>query len=40
MTVIDQFNNPIFGLSKDDFTIYENKINQNIESPNGRDRQR
>ncbi|HKX29913.1 MAG TPA: VWA domain-containing protein [Blastocatellia bacterium] len=32
VTVIDQFNNPIFGLNKDDFTIYEDKVKQNIES--------
>ena len=32
VTVIDQLNNPIFGLNKDDFTIYENKVKQVVES--------
>ncbi|HKX31365.1 MAG TPA: VWA domain-containing protein [Blastocatellia bacterium] len=32
VTVIDPYNNPIFGLSKDDFTIYEDKVKQSLES--------
>jgi Ca-activated chloride channel homolog len=30
--VIDQNNNPIYGLGKDDFTVYEDKVKQQIES--------
>ncbi|HZS09031.1 MAG TPA: VWA domain-containing protein [Blastocatellia bacterium] len=30
--VIDQTNTPVFNLTKDDFSIYEDKIRQNIES--------
>jgi Ca-activated chloride channel family protein len=32
VTVIDQNNNPIYGLTKDDFTVYEDKVKQQIES--------
>jgi Ca-activated chloride channel homolog len=32
VTVIDQNNNPIYGLNKDDFTVYEDKVKQQIES--------
>jgi Ca-activated chloride channel homolog len=32
VTVIDQNNNPIYGLSKEDFTVYEDKVQQQIES--------
>jgi Ca-activated chloride channel homolog len=32
VTVIDQNNNPIYGLSKNDFTVYEDKVKQQIES--------
>jgi Ca-activated chloride channel homolog len=32
VTVIDQRNNPIFNLSKEDFTVYEDKVKQTIES--------
>jgi Ca-activated chloride channel homolog len=32
VTVIDQNNNPIYGLNKDDFTVYEDKVQQQIES--------
>lgn len=34
VTVIDQHNNPIFGLGKNDFTVYEDKVKQQIESVN------
>ncbi len=34
VTVIDQNNNPIFGLGKNDFTVYEDKVKQQIESVN------
>jgi Ca-activated chloride channel homolog len=34
VTVIDQLNNPIFGLDKNDFTVYEDKVKQQIESVN------
>jgi Ca-activated chloride channel homolog len=32
VTVIDQNNNPIYGLNRDDFTVYEDKVKQQIES--------
>jgi Ca-activated chloride channel family protein len=32
VTVIDQNNNPIFNLKKEDFSIYEDKVKQTIES--------
>jgi Ca-activated chloride channel homolog len=32
ITVIDQNNNPIYGLGMDDFTVYEDKVKQRIES--------
>jgi VWFA-related protein len=32
VTVIDQTNTPVFNLNKDNFTIYENKVKQVIES--------
>jgi Ca-activated chloride channel homolog len=32
VTVIDQNNNPVFSLNKDDFTIYEDKVKQVINS--------
>jgi Ca-activated chloride channel homolog len=32
--VIDQNNNPIYGLGKDDFTVYEDKVKQQVESVN------
>jgi Ca-activated chloride channel homolog len=32
VTVIDQNNNPVFGLSKEDFTVYEDKVKQTINS--------
>jgi Ca-activated chloride channel homolog len=32
VTVVDQNNNPVFNLKKDDFSIYEDKIKQQVES--------
>jgi Ca-activated chloride channel homolog len=32
VTVIDQNNNPIYGLGMDDFTVYEDKVKQRIEA--------
>ncbi|MBO0797896.1 MAG: VWA domain-containing protein, partial [Blastocatellia bacterium] len=32
VTVIDQNNNPIYGLSKDDFAVFEDKVQQQIEA--------
>ena len=32
VTVIDQGSNPVFNLTKDDFTVYEDKVKQEIES--------
>jgi Ca-activated chloride channel family protein len=32
VTVIDQNNNPVFSLNKDDFTVYEDKVKQTINS--------
>jgi len=31
VTVIDQNNNPIYGLHKEDFTVYEDKVKQQVE---------